>query len=264
VADKTEQYLASLAAESFKREIDADENIWRSMPFFATALVIASALVPTLITHRPALSLSFWSVVANLTAGGSVLAMLWAFRWFLGLVRLRDYQYPPNDVAISQYAADLREFHILLGDPPATLDHLVHSELRAYITKQFAEAAARNRVHNVGKAQARSQALLFIVIGFGLAFFSEATIFVGTSWLGERTQHGGQDQGERRKPSATPCAATASRDMGRCEADPRSGEFVRKRLEKMSGDKSPPPKPTPPPPPPQIVKKNDLPPSKRD
>jgi hypothetical protein len=41
----TTEYLASVSADSFKRQIDLEESIWRSLPFFAAAFAFVAALV---------------------------------------------------------------------------------------------------------------------------------------------------------------------------------------------------------------------------
>ncbi|MFX6218419.1 hypothetical protein ABTF55_21720, partial [Acinetobacter baumannii] len=51
---KTDEYLSALFADSYKRELDADEAIWRSLPFFAAILGLAVAVLPSI--YRSAFS----------------------------------------------------------------------------------------------------------------------------------------------------------------------------------------------------------------
>ena len=44
----TEKQLTAQFDASFKREIDADEAIWRSLPFFGALLALAVTVLPTI------------------------------------------------------------------------------------------------------------------------------------------------------------------------------------------------------------------------
>lgn len=176
IGAKTEEYLAGLFADSYKRELDADEAIWRSLPLFAAILGLAVAILPTV--YRSAQLVADASPRAIVTIGLIVALGLFAggARWFWAVIRPRDYRYPPTDEDIHDYAHSLAAFHADAGEDADSRDERTRNELRAFVLDQFALATTQNRSHNFARAQARTQVLLFVIAGFLMVFLCQVAI----------------------------------------------------------------------------------------
>lgn len=212
---KTDEYLSALFADSYKRELDADEAIWRSLPFFAAILGLAVAVLPSI--YRSAFSVRDpgWTIAVVFLLVGSVGCFVIAGRWFWDVIRLRDYRYPPNDVEILDYAQTLGTFYQDIGKKAVERDGLVRDDLRTLMIGEFADAATRNRRNNVAKAKARSQVLLFVMTGFLLAFCAEATILLAEAFTtpSERCRPGGKanaGSAQNCRNAAAPAKAAAA------------------------------------------------------
>lgn len=203
---KTDEYLSALFTDSYKRELDADEAIWRSLPFFAAILGLAVAVLPTIYRSAFAVRGLGWTVAVALLLVSSVACFIIAGRWFWDVIRLRTYRYPPNDVELFDYAQTLGTFYQDIGKKAVERDALVRDDLRTLMIGELADAATFNRRNNLTKARARSQVLLFVMTGFLLAFCAEATILLSEAFTPSR---------EGCRPGAT--AAGDAGDAGSAE-----------------------------------------------
>ncbi|WP_010216059.1 hypothetical protein [Sphingomonas sp. PAMC 26621] len=71
--EQTDAYLAALFGDSYKRELDADEAIWRSLPFFAAILGIAVAVLPAVYRAARAVRGLEWAIGVGALLAGSLL-----------------------------------------------------------------------------------------------------------------------------------------------------------------------------------------------
>lgn len=184
---KTITHLADLAGESFKRQADLDESVWRSLPFFAATIALAAALIGTAAKDVPPFSFTPFALVVHAFLVLGVASFGWALRWFWTVVRPRDYEYPSTDAAIRTYAEEVTAFHRSHGMMDAALDDIVVSDLQLFMAEQYGNAARTNFAHNAAKMKARSRVMLFMMIGFVLAFACEATIFVDRNFAADRS-----------------------------------------------------------------------------
>ncbi len=76
----TRGHLEKTLAEAYRREADQEENLWRSLPFFAATIALALAAIFNMVGHvaldgwwRRA---EFWIVVAAAAAMVATLALL--------------------------------------------------------------------------------------------------------------------------------------------------------------------------------------------
>lgn len=175
---KTADYMEKLAESSFNRQADLDESIWRSLPFFGVSLGLAATMIGTAASDAPAISTSLYAVVTNLMLLASTGCFGWALWWFWQVVQGRDYEIPASDVLVREYAEDMTVFHEANGLIGDDLDEKVVEELRLFMIDQYSDAATANFKENARKTSARSQVLLFMLVGFVLAFMCEAVIFV--------------------------------------------------------------------------------------
>lgn len=174
---KSLAYVADLAAESFKRQVDLDESVWRSLPFFAATYAFVAALAGHAATDMPPPTCGWYAGASHLLLLLSVGSLAWALRWFWTVLRPREYEYPADDAAILHYAESIAEYHSSLGVDRSELDGKVDVEMRRFMIDQYGSAARTNFAHNGEKMKARGRVLLFILIGFVLAFAAEALIY---------------------------------------------------------------------------------------
>lgn len=175
---KTWAYLSDVIGDSFKREVDLEESVWRTLPFFVAAFALAITLMSYISDATRQLSSMWASILAYLLFAASVAAFAWAFRWFWSVVRPLEYQYPPSDEDLLTYSDGLADYHRQMGLAGDALDEALATDMKVFVTSQLAAASGKNRTNNAIRVLARSQAILFLLIAFGLAILSEAIIFV--------------------------------------------------------------------------------------
>lgn len=176
---KTQEFLAATFADSFKREVDADEAVWRTLPFFGALIALAVAVLPPIYRSVATLQMREWRIAAYFLLGLSLLSFAVAAVWFWQVVRIRAYRYPASDARILEYAAQLDRYYGEKGKRPAERDEAVRDDLRAFLIEEFSGATTNNRSNNAVKVGARSKVLLFAMGGLLFAFLCEATILVG-------------------------------------------------------------------------------------
>lgn len=201
VGADTLEYLADLASESFKRQVDLDESVWRSLPFIAATFAFVAAITGRAASDVPHLSWGFVPVLANFLFVAALLSLAWTLRWFWVVLRRREYEYPADDAAVRSFAEDMTVYHAALGLTGSDLDKKVLEEMRLFMVEQYGSAARTNLRLNATRLEARSKVLLFILIGFLLAFLCEATIFVQRGLSGpsevQRVQEPGTNHGNK-------------------------------------------------------------------
>lgn len=171
LGQQTAKYLDDRAAESFIRQLDLEESIWRSAPFIATGLAAHAAMLAWAGQRLPPVSFQgFPFFTSALLLISSVLLFISAFRWLWEMIKPRTSLYPPRDQPIAEYAAHLNAFHAgtgLIGDK---LDEQVLLDLREYMTGAFGEAATSTFENNQIRVKARSQCLRTLMLGFVMVF----------------------------------------------------------------------------------------------
>lgn len=173
----TIKYLGDLASESFKRQMELDESVWRSLPFFAAIFAFVATVIGRSAIDAPKWELAFYPISTAVLLLFAVLSLGWSLRWFWIVLMPREYEYPSPDALVQQYARDTLAFHAASGVDAADLDARTERDLRLFMMEQYGNAAAANLTHNATKLKARPKVLLFLLVSFVLAFACEATIF---------------------------------------------------------------------------------------
>jgi hypothetical protein len=195
MGDETVKYVAELANDSFKRQVDLDESVWRSLPFFAATFAFVATITGRATSDVPALTTTWFSFITNGLLILSIGCLGWTLRWFWVVLRRREYEYPADDSEVRQYAEDMTAYHAALGQTGLELDTKVVEEMRLFMIDQYGSAARTNLRLNATRLEARSKVLLFILIGFVLAFGCEATIFIHNAIYGVSEVNGGKEPG---------------------------------------------------------------------
>lgn len=161
--DRLLDYLATTLAEAYRRELDQEENVWRSLPFFAATLALQLTVLVQLRgwlggVAGPVLVAAV--VLLGLAGAGTLAALL-----FLALsIWPADFDYVANDPTLLDYAR--QAWVEAAGRPGATPDSVAEAALSAVktmIMQQLANVAANNRGINRARAACRTRAGLAIL-----------------------------------------------------------------------------------------------------
>jgi len=180
-----EQY----ATDGFKRQLEQEENIVRSLPSFAASLALLGTvfgyagrnLEPFQVGCMP--SVLVWGFAgATLVLVGLVVIGL------LGAVWPRQYLYPIEEEAFAAYATAMERqitataaqnpVYLETGDPmgPA-VEESVTKALRERLIKEYAESATWNRRINGRRQRSRSLALICLLLAIAVAILAGGTTF---------------------------------------------------------------------------------------
>lgn len=197
VAGKVAEYLEKYAADGFKRESDQEENVVRSLPFFATSFGVLLAFLSLARGAMPT-----WSFAPLPLAAYALLALilisLLLLIWFLfQAVRPRDFEYPMREAALVEYAKKLSGYYEQ-GDSTAAvsnvegsaeptgtatdaaiLERAVVEDLRAAVLTQLATAAEISRGNNTKRLAARAGAFITLMTALIFALLLFVVILAG-------------------------------------------------------------------------------------
>ncbi len=218
-----DEYLERIFGDAFRRELDADENVARTLPFFTATLALAASLFGYVTTKMPMLGPNTLSVslYALLALGALGLAgVLWTL---FEAVRAREYRLLPRETEQREWVEQLRTFFAGNGLSGQALDERVSGELRSRMVLEYAEASEHNRGNNRRKLAARAQGLTLLVAVLTIAFLMVAIMFASTVRFSS-AQPGGSNaaasdsekagDGHARQPPAGAAAAPVLRGGG--------------------------------------------------
>src|SRR5258708_4804073 len=151
----TLDHLEKVLADAYRREIDLDENIWRSLPFFAATIALELGAIYQMAGHLPppgANARTASLCCFGLTGGSCLVALMFLMisicpRWF---------NYVAAEPDLLNYSLSLDEDELLAardadGQP---LDALV--ALKHALVRQYAAANHHNRRINQQRVLWRS------------------------------------------------------------------------------------------------------------
>lgn len=180
-AEELDEYLEGIASAAFKREFEQDENVVRSLPFFATALGLAVAIFSQIAPRVTSLSAIGSAILGGILVGAGCffLATLWCL---FQIVRAREFKIPPDEEAFVAWAQELKGFYRNQRKSAETAAKLARDEARRTMIQAYAEAAVDNRRSNRHKFGYRAQGFTHLVILIALASASVGVIFVDRQW----------------------------------------------------------------------------------
>jgi hypothetical protein len=173
-------YLDKLITDSYRKEIEFEENVWRALPFFAAALGLQIAALVQLRVDAVALVGPAGWIAACLAAAW--LASLVATIIFLArAIWAADFTYLGKETDFLTYLADLETAERARGglataDPlPAGAGRRMREDLRQIVLRQLATCAVGNRSINKRRELARERAgrstLASVVLALVFALF---------------------------------------------------------------------------------------------
>lgn len=175
--DAADEYLEGVLKDSFERELDADENVARTLPFFAAAFAFAGPLFTYIIAELPPSDGVLGVVLRTMLAAAAVSACIVLGNLFRA-VRRRDYKIPPSEPELVEYAKDLTEAYELTGLTPKFVQLRTKEKLRELMVRHYADDTAHNRRVNAPKLKARAEGFTWLVIMLSIAFLMIGIMFV--------------------------------------------------------------------------------------
>lgn len=235
-------HIEKTFADGYRKEIDQEENVWRSLPFFAATLALQIAALAGVADRLPPLvgAGRWWVLAPLLTAGGSTCLALLGMAAAIYPVR---FAYLSPEPELLDYVQTLDEAE--RANPPAEAvtagaarDDAV-TALKTELAKQYAAATHRNRRINQRRALFRSVSGLFtllsvlsilVVVAVAMRHHINGRGVGGAVVPGEA----GDAAARRDSPSPTPAAPGAVRGgaepppavRGDAPADARGDEGV--------------------------------------
>jgi hypothetical protein len=163
---KPSEHLEKVFSDAYKREIDQDESVWRTLPFFATSLTLYAALLGYIGGKLPEISLNAFLLAGYLLMAASAAFLATSLVWLWFSVHTRVYRQIPMETDVLAFSISLRDFHSQMGLEGDTLDNKVVEEIQDFIAKQYAEATTHNRRVNEGRFRSRSYSIRFLMFGY--------------------------------------------------------------------------------------------------
>ena len=169
-----DEYLDKLAAEGYRQQLADEENVPRSLPFFATSLAVLVAILGAIKDWIPKLDGSvlhsvIWGLLALLAF---CLALIIYF--LREAVRRRDYKYIMDELALAKYVSALRDYYADAPDRDLA-EAAILADVESELGRQYRAAAVNNRTINFDRARARASAFEVLIFALLLAFAVIAT-----------------------------------------------------------------------------------------
>ena len=150
-------HIEQTLAQSYRKEIDQEENLWRSLPFFAATLALQLAALFQVVAHLP--SGGAWATMpARALVVLSLLCSLGALGVLAASILPAKFRYVSNDVALLDYTLSLIRDEQAIDRPGIALPALQES-----LARQYAAATDNNRHINDRTERLRSVAGLLTI-----------------------------------------------------------------------------------------------------
>jgi len=175
VANDALSYIEKSLADSYRKEIDQEENVWRSLPFFATTIALQIAALGQFISWLPPLG-TIYSLLAIVFLSVTGVLVLTALALLVTCIKHARFQYIAREPALFRYAEDLiaaERAAIAAGNanPPIALEILQRE-----LSIQYAVGVDHNRQILERRAFIRTWAGLAIVGSMIATLFLVATV----------------------------------------------------------------------------------------
>ena len=176
-----DEYLDGVFKDAFRRELEVDENVARTLPFFAATLALAATLYGYAFSRLPppAWTASALTLGVLLTLGAvCLIGVLWNL---FQAVRMREYRIPPRETELAAWVGELRAFYEREGESQEVAEARALARLRERMIIEYAESAEHNRAANKPKVKARALGFTLLVVMLSIAFLMVGIMFA-TAW----------------------------------------------------------------------------------
>lgn len=145
-------HIERTLAETYRKEIDQEENVWRTLPFFAAMLALQLAALFQIIDKLPAPhTLAGAGAIAFLSAAGFQTVLSLGF--LAASIYPRRFEYLASAPLLLAYAQHLMREESETPDGPSAL-----VTLKSELARQYATSAAHNRRINERRERRRFMA----------------------------------------------------------------------------------------------------------
>lgn len=155
-------HVEKTLADAYRREIDQEENVWRSLPFFTATLALEVTAIFQVLNRLP--PLEHWTGIASLlflVLSGSF--ALVALILLAASVKPAEFIYVTMEVALLDYTEGLIRDEQGLRDRSPQDQFSAVTTLKSSLARQYAEATVHNRQINRIRDRSRSIAGLLII-----------------------------------------------------------------------------------------------------
>jgi hypothetical protein len=198
LGEKAGAALLSLFQDFYRMEVAAEEDVHRSLPFFATALGLAITALTYVASKLPSWSDILkscsadrskfdWNVLrCSYPADIAVIILLIAafmiarVLWFLArATKPRGYERVGPERAYINRIVELREYYASINPPPADIDAAVTCDIRDQLVQDFANILPHNRSISTFRYNSRARAFRSLLWSLFLVLL--ATIIIVTA-----------------------------------------------------------------------------------
>ena len=156
-------HIEKTLADSYRKEIDQEENIWRSLPFFAATLALQLAALFQVIERLPSGD-SWAAILARTLVVASMACSLGALGVLAASILPAKFRYLPKDTALLEYALGLMEDERHSGNQAQSQPFVALHALKENLARQYALATDNNRQINKRRERRRSIAGLMTIL----------------------------------------------------------------------------------------------------
>lgn len=202
-----DEYIEKLVADAYRREGEQEENVARSLPFFAASLAVLATVLGLVRAVLPPIELSTYSIISYGCLIGIAAAVILVI-WHLGIaVWPRRFEYLMSESDLRAYTDQLREFYSHTHANSDDIEAAVLDDLRTSMIEQYAKGAMQNRANNVARTRARSFALTALVVALGFAFGLIGAILMNDIFVKGDGRHGPKSAATDRASPEVGCGA---------------------------------------------------------
>ncbi len=173
----TLDHIEKTLADAYRKEIDQEENVWRSLPFFAATIALQLAALFQIVERVPPRESEAWSVAvacAAVSGGSTVIAIL-----FLAVSILpAKFRYIAPEPELLAYAEDLARDELDAAAGGVAGAAAAVDVLKTALARQYAVATHGNRRINQRRGLWRSLAGLATLVSVLATLALVATIAV--------------------------------------------------------------------------------------
>lgn len=211
-------YIEKTLADAYRKEIDQEENVWRSLPFFAATLALQLAALFQVIDRIPDWTTIFGGISVALLALAGLLTLI-SLCYLAASIYPQRFDYVAKQAALLTYARELIETEQTPDNlaQDGSLSALV--TLKTEIARQYAQATDHNQQINKRREQRRSIA--------GLAALGSVllTVFLVAATSGHYffIRSAGDPSHVTRRSGSSIASPAGPGDDARGQAEPSSG-----------------------------------------
>lgn len=167
--DAVAAYLEKSFEAALKREMEQEENVLRSLPFFATSIGFLLTFVGFLLVHLPPPALTPFSVGVYGGLFGLCGILLGLIVLLHRATRRRPLLLPAEETELLVYAEELRTSRQARGAGAAETGSADAAALRRLAVQQLARSAQVYRANNDDRLRARDGAFRLLFAAIALA-----------------------------------------------------------------------------------------------